>query len=93
MGYDAVRIEELEGREAVRKRPGMWVGSTGERGLHELVFQVVGWAVNHVLVEAAATAPSMSRSPPMAACGSPTTGLGVPSPPRGTPAAAVSKPC
>ncbi|WP_405685539.1 DNA gyrase subunit B [Streptomyces sp. NBC_00057] len=49
MGYDAVRIEELEGREAVRKRPGMWVGSTGERGLHELVFQVVGWAVNHVL--------------------------------------------
>ncbi|KOT34846.1 DNA gyrase subunit B [Streptomyces caelestis] len=48
-GYDAVRMEELEGREAVRKRPGMWVGSTGERGLHELVFQVVGWAVNHVL--------------------------------------------
>jgi DNA gyrase subunit B len=49
MGYDAVTIEELEGREAVRKRPGIWVGSTGERGLHELVFQVVGWAVNHAL--------------------------------------------
>lgn len=48
-GYGAVRIEELEGREAVRKRPGIWVGSTGKRGLHELVFQVVGWAVNHVL--------------------------------------------
>jgi DNA gyrase subunit B len=48
-GYDAARIEVLEGREAVRKRPGMWVGSTGERGLHELVFGVVGRAVNQVL--------------------------------------------
>ncbi|MEU9882275.1 DNA gyrase subunit B [Streptomyces phaeochromogenes] len=48
-GYDAADIEVLEGREAVRKRPGMWVGSTGERGLHELVFAVVGWAVNEVL--------------------------------------------
>ncbi|MGW0656950.1 DNA gyrase subunit B [Streptomyces umbrinus] len=49
-GYDAARIEVLEGREAVRKRPGMWVGSTGERGLHQLVFEVVGRAVNQVLV-------------------------------------------
>ncbi|MFE7394273.1 DNA gyrase subunit B [Streptomyces sp. NPDC057582] len=49
MGYDAVRIKALEGREAVRKRPGMWVGSTSERGLHELVLQVVGWSVNRVL--------------------------------------------
>lgn len=49
MGYDAARIEVLEGREAVRKRPGMWVGSTGERGLHQLVFDVVGLAVNDVL--------------------------------------------
>ncbi|MFH9471796.1 DNA gyrase subunit B [Streptomyces clavifer] len=48
-GYGAVRIEELEGREGIRKRPGMWVGSTGERGLHELVFQVVGRVVNDVL--------------------------------------------
>ncbi|MFI6276966.1 DNA gyrase subunit B [Streptomyces sp. NPDC050988] len=48
-GYDAARIEVLEGREAVRKRPGMWVGSTGERGLHQLVFDVVGRAVNQVL--------------------------------------------
>ncbi|MFH9292848.1 DNA gyrase subunit B [Streptomyces sp. NPDC017520] len=49
MGYSAVGIEALEGREAVRKRPGMWVGSTGERGLHDVVFQVVGWSVNRVL--------------------------------------------
>lgn len=49
MGYGGVGIEALEGREAVRKRPGMWVGSTGERGLHELVFQAVGWSVNRVL--------------------------------------------
>ncbi|MEF9915352.1 DNA gyrase subunit B [Streptomyces sp. P5-A9] len=52
MGYDAVRIDELEGREAVRKRPGMWVGSTGERGLHEMVLQVVGWSVNRALAGA-----------------------------------------
>ncbi|WP_328869436.1 DNA gyrase subunit B [Streptomyces sp. NBC_00287] len=45
-GYDAARIEVLEGREAVRKRPGMWAGSVGERGLHHLVFEVVGRAVN-----------------------------------------------
>lgn len=46
MEYDAARIEVLAGREAVRKRPGMWVGSTGERGLHQLVFEAVGRAVN-----------------------------------------------
>ncbi|MGW1623181.1 DNA gyrase subunit B [Streptomyces sp. NPDC002172] len=49
MLYDAADIEVLEGLEAVRKRPGMWVGSTGERGLHEMVFEVVGRAVNGVL--------------------------------------------
>ncbi|MCX5415840.1 DNA gyrase subunit B [Streptomyces sp. NBC_00059] len=48
-GYDAARTEELEGREGIRKRPGMWVGSTGERGLHEMVFQVVGRAMNNAL--------------------------------------------
>ncbi|MFE0255520.1 ATP-binding protein [Streptomyces sp. NPDC059010] len=48
MEYDAARIEVLEGREAVRKRPGMWVGSVTERGLHQLVFEVVGRAVNEV---------------------------------------------
>ncbi|PKT69258.1 DNA gyrase subunit B [Streptomyces populi] len=49
MGYDAARIEVLEGPEAVRERPGMWVGSTKERGLHQLVFMVMGQAVNEVL--------------------------------------------
>ena len=53
MGYDAARIEVLEGWEAVRRRPGMWVGSTGERGLHELVFEVVGRAVSEVLAAGA----------------------------------------
>ncbi|MFD3380376.1 MULTISPECIES: DNA gyrase subunit B [unclassified Streptomyces] len=48
-GYDAAHIEVLEGREAIRKRPGMWVGSTGERGLQQMVFEVVGRAVNQVL--------------------------------------------
>ncbi|MFJ7073541.1 DNA gyrase subunit B [Streptomyces sp. NPDC098781] len=48
--YDAGHIQVLEGREAVRKRPGMYVGSTGERGLRQLVFDVADRAVNEVLV-------------------------------------------
>ncbi|MFF1924848.1 ATP-binding protein [Streptomyces sp. NPDC058221] len=47
--YDATHITVLEGWEAVRQRPGMYVGSTGERGLHQAVFEVVGRAVNEVL--------------------------------------------
>ncbi len=47
--YDASQLQVLEGWEAIRKRPGMYVGSTGERGLHILVFEVVDHAVNEVL--------------------------------------------
>ncbi|MFJ5120401.1 ATP-binding protein [Kitasatospora sp. NPDC088548] len=47
--YDASHIQVPEGTEAVRKRPGMYVGSTGERGLWHLVFEVADRAVNEVL--------------------------------------------
>ncbi|MEU6988201.1 ATP-binding protein [Streptomyces sp. NPDC046324] len=47
--YDASDIQVLEGWEAVRKRPGMYVGSTGERGLRQMVFEVAERAVNEVL--------------------------------------------
>ena len=49
MRYDATHIEVLEGVEAVRKRPGMYVGSTGQRGLYHLVLDVVDRAVSEVL--------------------------------------------